>query len=566
MPQLGDTQQINGVLYEYGIQNGTIPRWIPRRTSNENAEGPGISSDAGNLLALGSDGLPFFAEVTPFNSSIPEVSNGAGANTGNVLTTFIPTETRDYVFEYSGDVQQGGGGISVGTTALGTDLFVASPATGDTDGSRLTITRQENFTPPIPLTAGVTYHITQWAGGGGVIFNHTVSVQQEVFDSNLLPVEDLREVEYEETTNLGFGTNYQLDGDRTWTDLKNEYEHIECNFDVKVSGVDDRVLRTITIATKQLEESSQWRFEYGSAVIDMATNLANGDFSFTGSVIDDITIEIVGVKAQKTVVRPDLLPVVGTNPAARLELTNNTLQSELSLVLGDLGISVDGIAIMPLTSADYVQGGIAAVTADSTNWTRASTGNKPADTNVGFENVPQGRYRYSFSIPEQEDNSTVAANDVADNDRPFPIVLVNGSPQKLHADNTYIEHDDGSTSEYHSSGTVVVPEGGSVQLGLVIEGGDTEEFEFQSAVITTEQGADAILGFFEIEKIDRPVVDQPVTVDMSKQFNLLSDIPSPATFIGGDVLTVSNDPVVENNGTYLVLGQVGQPGTSIIPN
>ena len=177
MPQLGDTQQINGVLYEYGIQSGSIPRWIPRRTSNENAEGPGISSDAGNLLALGSDGLPFFAEVTPFNSSIPEVSNGAGANTGNISTTFIPTETRDYVFEYSGDVQQGGGGISVGTTALGTDLFVASPATGDTDGSRLTITRQENFTPPIPLTSGVTYHITQWAGGGGVIFNHTVSVQ-----------------------------------------------------------------------------------------------------------------------------------------------------------------------------------------------------------------------------------------------------------------------------------------------------------------------------------------------------------------------------------------------------
>ena len=205
--------------------------------------------------------------------------------------------------------------------------------------------------------------------------------------------------------------------------------------------------------------------------------------------------------------------VVGTNPAARLELTNNTLQSELSLVLGDLGISVDGVAIMPMTSADYTQGGITAVTADSTNWERASTGNGPADTNVGFENVPQGRYRYSFSIPEQEDGSTVAANDVADNDRPFPIILVNGVPAKLHADNTYIEHDDGSTSEYHSSGTIVVPEDGSVQLGLVIEGGNTEEFEFQNAVITTEQGVDAIYGFFEIEKIDRPVVqsatDQP---------------------------------------------------------
>ena len=205
-------------------------------------------------------------------------------------------------------------------------------------------------------------------------------------------------------------------------------------------------------------------------------------------------------------IEPTLIPTTGTNPAARLEITNNTLQSELSLVLGDLGISVDGVAIMPMTSADYTQGGITAVTADSTNWTRASTGNGPTDTNVGFENVPQGRYRYTFSIPEQEDGSTVDANDVADNDRPFPIILVDGVPAKLHADNTYIEHDDGSTSEYHSSGTIVVPEGGSVQLGLVIEGGNTEEFEFQSAVITTEQGADAIYGFFEIEKIDRPVV------------------------------------------------------------
>ena len=52
----------------------------------------------------------------------------------------------------------------------------------------------------------------------------------------------------------------------------------------------------------------------------------------------------------------------------------------------------------------------------------------------------------------------------------------------------------------------------------------------------------------------------------SNQFNLLSDIPSPATFNGGDVLTVSADPVAENNGSYLVLGTVGQPGTSIIPN
>ena len=79
-----------------------------------------------------------------------------------------------------------------------------------------------------------------------------------------------------------------------------------------------------------------------------------------------------------------------------------------------------------------------------------------------------------------------------------------------------------STSEYHSSGTIVVPEGGSVQLGLVIEGGDTEEFEFQNAVITTEQGVDAIYGFFEIEKIDRPVV-APSVNEVTQQLAALQN-------------------------------------------
>ena len=257
-----------------------------------------------------------------------------------------------------------------------------------------------------------------------------------------------------------------------------------------------------------------------------------------------------------------LIPV-GTNPAARLELTNNTLQSELSLALGGLGITVDGVAIIPLTTVDYTQGGITAVTANSTNWTRASAGNQPANTNVGFENVPQGRYRYSFSIPEQEDGSSVAANDVADNDRPFPIILVNGVPQKLHADNTYIEHDDGSTSEYHSSGTIVVPEGGSVQLGLVIEGGDTEEFEFQSAVITTEQGADAIYGFFEIEKIDRPVVVTSKELEI-QIVNTVEEIPNPTTVQAGTIYLPVNDPNPSNIRIHTITGPIGGLGTGIV--
>ena len=551
-PAIGDNTIVDGTGFDAAV-TGTL-EVVQIDFNYSDVISSGVSADAGNLLTLGSDNLPFYAEITPVNNVVSEVSNGAGANTGVIETTFTPTVSRDYVFEYSGEVQQGTGGISVGTTPQATDLFVANPASGDADGSRLTLTRQDNFTPPISLTAGITYHITQWAGGGGIIFNHTVSSQEQpdveglastkidasagavtvlldastnngvvrlftnidltntatlavqsgetlngvtngaflfsnydagaqfradevvggwvvsvvgasgqktlqktriyattsqiidatatvatgtgalitaaggtpeisfdaiginngngadvannainitqdgIYDlsagiamndgtaatlvliqiikngteliaerftraegtSNVarhsiagiedvelnendvitvlaqrtgsngdrptyantetdvflhvsqkantasvparsLQVEDLRVVEFSETTGLGFGVNYQLDGGRTWTDLKNEYEYIDINFDVAVTAVPNRILRTVTIATKQLEEASRWRFEYGSAVVDMDTNLANGDFSFTGAVIDNITIEIVGVKAQRTV-------------------------------------------------------------------------------------------------------------------------------------------------------------------------------------------------------------------------------------------------------------------------
>ena len=41
------------------------------------------------------------SSTAAFKNVIPEVSNGAGANTGNISTTFTPTETRGHVFELS---------------------------------------------------------------------------------------------------------------------------------------------------------------------------------------------------------------------------------------------------------------------------------------------------------------------------------------------------------------------------------------------------------------------------------------------------------------------------------
>ena len=109
-----------------------------------------------------------------YENVVPEASNGAGSNVGVTQTTFVPTSTVDVIARYSGQVISNTGGISIGTTLGGTDIFVSSPPSGDGDGARLTLTRQENFSPSFTLIEGTTYHIGQWAGGGGLIFNHTV--------------------------------------------------------------------------------------------------------------------------------------------------------------------------------------------------------------------------------------------------------------------------------------------------------------------------------------------------------------------------------------------------------
>ena len=137
----------------------------------------GISGDVDNRLTLGSDGLPYLGDTeVVYKNVVAEVSNGAGNNTLNTETTYTPAVDGDYTVLYSGAVVSGTGGISVGTATGLSDLFVSEPATGDADGSRLTTTRQDNFTPAITLTGGVTYFITQWAGGGGLVNDHTVCV------------------------------------------------------------------------------------------------------------------------------------------------------------------------------------------------------------------------------------------------------------------------------------------------------------------------------------------------------------------------------------------------------
>lgn len=104
-----------------------------------------------------------------------EVSNGVGNDVGNTITMFTPSVDGDYVVEYFGMVQSGTGGVTLNVG--GTDLFVSAPPTGDLDEGRLSTTRQENFSRPLSLQAGIPVTVTQWAGGGGLILNHTVCVR-----------------------------------------------------------------------------------------------------------------------------------------------------------------------------------------------------------------------------------------------------------------------------------------------------------------------------------------------------------------------------------------------------
>ena len=141
-----------------------------------------------NLAEIGPIQVDATLVTVPENDFIykhitPEVSTGVGNDVGNTITMFTPSVDGDYVVEYSGIVQSGTGGVTI--SLGGNDIFVSAPPTGDLDGGRLSTTRQENFSGPLSLQAGIPVTVTQWAGGGGLILNHTVCIRfDEPKDAN----------------------------------------------------------------------------------------------------------------------------------------------------------------------------------------------------------------------------------------------------------------------------------------------------------------------------------------------------------------------------------------------
>lgn len=139
------------------------------------------------------------------------------------------------------------------------------------------------------------------------LFRYDVLVTQLPTSTVVMPdalaVEDNEVIEYARTGALTFGNTYSLDNFRTWQNLIDDYAYIQLNYSVKVTGVAERVTRTITTSTKDFGNNSRSRFEYGVAIVDFEPSVEiGGDWVFSGNSIDDIVLEIVGIKAQKTVI------------------------------------------------------------------------------------------------------------------------------------------------------------------------------------------------------------------------------------------------------------------------
>lgn len=179
--------------------------------------------------------------------------------------------------------------------------------------------------------------------------------QQEVVLAGMVTPENVREVVYAKTTALGFGPTYTFDNSATWNDLKTAYEYLEFNCEIDVTGVTDDVLRTITIKTADIRDDTRWRFEYGSGVVDFQPGaLTGGDFSFTGSVVDQIAVEIVGVKAQQTVVMADALTPEALS-YARFSLSADAVGiiCPFDEAIGDTGVITNAAGTITVPAGKY---------------------------------------------------------------------------------------------------------------------------------------------------------------------------------------------------------------------
>ena len=150
---------------------------------------------------------------------------------------------------------------------------------------------------------------------------------------------------------LGFGIGYSLDNSRTWNQLKSDYTHIGFRFNVRVTGVTEDVLRVFYVHVDDIVDVSRWRFEYGTAIIDIQPGpLTAGDFTMSGGVVDSIGLEIFGIGATS----------VEGNTAVALKQARFTLSADAAGIVcpfdegqGDTDVIVNAAGTITLPAGKY---------------------------------------------------------------------------------------------------------------------------------------------------------------------------------------------------------------------
>lgn len=516
-----------------------------------------LSTEPGQIATLDSQGRILVREggVTSFKNVVPEVANIPGNATGVFSTTFTPVESTGYVFRYSGDLQSGTAGISVGTTVGGTELFVSNPASGDADGSRLTLTRQTNFTPQIPLTAGVPYSITQWVGGGGHILNHTVCTDEIEVD-RFGPSTDANNVLTAGTDGLAFYNPNALNlvkgsaTNTTGTSPANPGEVIQFTFTVPT---DDTYTITETLDSIAGGVPAQHGAGLGISLTPPTNPGVIAGFDFFSTNSDRLT-EALSPRGHELSLSAGVTYYGTAYPGANQTVTNYCLE-----ITGDSIATPTGSVVHSIVQTDNIDDSTVGSKITIVTGTAVHLGTQEVTfaTN-GDITLPQQPQPYilkwygGFDMDGDPDQETRVA---------FTGPTLYSLDATADAFDTTVE---GSDDNSGANTTFSIFQWMRPVAIAVI---DASAGPVTTSLTFTEGGADVgpTGGTIEISQVTRAVTIEPAT-EVQTSFNLLSDIPSPATFNGGDVLTVTADPVTENNGTYLVLGTVGQPGTSIIPN
>lgn len=200
-------------------------------------------------------------------------------------------------------------------------------------------------------------------------------------------------------------------------------------------------------------------------------------------------------------------------PYARIELVHQEIGSlggsAASLADITMGVTAGTVASLPFTSARKLKGGMTWNGIDG--WSDNNAASQvitTSDTQMGIVIPKSGTYRFDGFLPNSDDAT------VQTDDRPYPVICVNGVPDSsYYTDNNTSSNN--NVDQMHFSGTVDLSEGDVVQVGVAIEGGEEEAFDFGANWPGAGIAGRMVISWFELMYIDQETVVQNEAADYS---------------------------------------------------